>query len=400
MARDDGRIGISWMIGTEFGWGLYGYHIAWRLHTTAPFTPMLLSETAPLDQDVLMRDRFKPVLDRLEADQDARAEYSNSDRLRIGYPVLHALGNFGIRSFVEDDIHFEGSRNHGLYFIENTRITDKARQRLQAYDTLVGGSTWNRDVLEGHGFKSVSSVIQGVDQGNFHPAPKRNLFPDRFVIFSGGKLEFRKGQDIVLEAVRIFKQRHPETLLLTVWGNSWLESQGIDWFRFSPHRPDIPDLRGEARFNWQGLFNGSDFEDRDAAAYGLVKHRELPGLMREADVAIFPNRVEGGTNMVAMQAMACGVPTILSANTGHLDILVEGGCYPLTRQTPVAVDQLGLGTDGWGESDIEEIVASLEQVYQDRQSAAETGLAGARAMHELPWARQIGQLMATIGETR
>ncbi|WP_333808451.1 glycosyltransferase [Phenylobacterium sp.] len=47
----------------------------------------------------------------------------------------------------------------------------------------------------------------------------------------------------------------------------------------------------------------------------------LPPVIRECDVAIFPNRCEGGTNLVAMETLALGVPSLLSANTGHMDLL-------------------------------------------------------------------------------
>lgn len=43
---------------------------------------------------------------------------------------------------------------------------------------------------------------------------------------------------------------------------------------------------------------------------------QLAEALAEADVALFPNRGEGGTNLMAMQAMASGVPTVLSANSG------------------------------------------------------------------------------------
>ena len=51
-------------------------------------------------------------------------------------------------------------------------------------------------------------------------------------------------------------------------------------------------------------------------------------LLKQADLAVFPNRCEGGTNLVAMEAIACGVPTVLSANSGHLDLL-RPGCLQL-----------------------------------------------------------------------
>src|SRR3546814_14756814 len=82
-----------------------------------------------------------------------------------------------------------------------------------------------------------------------------------------------------------------------------------------------------------------------------VAHDRLGVLMREADVALFPNRAEGGTNLVAMEAMACGVPTILSANTGHPDIVAEGACIPPRRQRPVGVDDPSPGPGGGGGSD-------------------------------------------------
>lgn len=48
---------------------------------------------------------------------------------------------------------------------------------------------------------------------------------------------------------------------------------------------------------------------------------QLAEALAEADVALFPNRGEGGTNLMAMQAMASGVPTVLSANSG-MDVSV------------------------------------------------------------------------------
>ena len=53
-------------------------------------------------------------------------------------------------------------------------------------------------------------------------------------------------------------------------------------------------------------------------------NRQLPHLIKQADVAVFASRCEGGTNLMAMETLACGVPTLISANTGHLDLLAMG----------------------------------------------------------------------------
>jgi len=47
--------------------------------------------------------------------------------------------------------------------------------------------------------------------------------------------------------------------------------------------------------------------------------------------------------------MAYGVPSILSANTDHLDIIEDGTCLPLTHQQPISLGSVESSTEGWGE---------------------------------------------------
>jgi glycosyltransferase involved in cell wall biosynthesis len=120
-------------------------------------------------------------------------------------------------------------------------------------------------------------------------------------------------------------------------------------------------------------------------------------IVREADVALFPNRCEGGTNLVAMECMAAGVPTIVSANTGHLDLTATGGCFALTNQRPTRKPtRYFTGVDGWGESDVDEIVALLERLHADRALAVDRAAAGAAAMASLTWESQIRTLLSAI----
>ena len=94
--------------------------------------------------------------------------------------------------------------------------------------------------------------------------------------------------------------------------------------------------------------------------YGMVSNHLMPEVFAQADVAVFPNRCEGGTNLVAMEAMASGVPCILSANTGHLDLIEDDNCYPITNQAEIS--SLPYAKD-WGESSVDEIVELLCRVY-------------------------------------
>ena len=122
--------------------------------------------------------------------------------------------------------------------------------------------------------------------------------------------------------------------------------------------------------------------------------RDVPQFIRCADTARAPNRCEGGTNLVAMECMACGVPAILSGNTGHRDLLaVPGAALRLERQAPISGEMFA----DWGESDPDEIVAHLEWAFAHRAEAAKIGAAGAAVMADWGWPTKIDALFAALG---
>jgi hypothetical protein len=55
------------------------------------------------------------------------------------------------------------------------------------------------------------------------------------------------------------------------------------------------------------------------------------------------------------------------------------------------------GVDGWGESDVDEIVELLEKLYVDRDLAGQRATVGATAMARLTWHNQVAALVDVIG---
>jgi glycosyltransferase involved in cell wall biosynthesis len=198
-------------------------------------------------------------------------------------------------------------------------------------------------------------------------------------------------------AFRAFRERYSDALLITSWVNRY--PNFVRTLRFSKLlKAEIPSSAGTAADldSWlhrEGLPAGSFIN------MPLHANSAAPAYIRQADVALFPNRAEGGTNLVAMEAMACGIPCILTTNTGHRDLVDRFPCFPLGhRPFVVPKEMTPLGYDGWGEPSVDEIVAKLEEVYFDRAEAEEVGLRAASLIEDWSWERQVPRLMEQLSK--
>lgn len=382
---------LDWPIGGGTGWGTFGLNLALELARRG-IRPLLFLPPAT-DLHPLHRHRLRrPIAEQREL--AAALTGAGSATIECDEPVLRALGN-GFQGHPAS-ARLRGACDVGLIFFEDTRLDPDALARAARFDLIVAGSEWNAAVLRAHGIDRVRAIPQGIDPTIFHPAPRSGAFEDRFVIFSGGKLEYRKGQDLVIAAFRRFRQRHPEALLVTAWHNPWPQTMvGLD---AAGHVRGLPEVDARGRLAISAWLHANGLPDGSFVDLGRMANVQLAGALREADVAIFPNRCEGGTNLVAMEAMACGVPCILAANTGQRDLLRPDASYALERQRPVRGGcPLFAGYDGWGESDVEEIVERLEEVWRDRTRARKVGAAAARMMHEAwTWTRQVERLLDAL----
>ena len=103
-----------------------------------------------------------------------------------------------------------------------------------------------------------------------------------------------------------------------------------------------------------------------------------------------------GTNLVAMEAMACGVPTYVSYNTGQKgseghDLL--GTAARLKTQKPVKATPASQTLQDWGESEVDEVVAAFEYVYTHRADAARDAAVVAEKIKGWDWGLQNRKLL-------
>jgi glycosyltransferase involved in cell wall biosynthesis len=385
------RVIINWAISSFSGWGIYGLNLALQWSNDPDIEPMCPIPIIPDDisLDAIQCHVLQPFLVLSENLRNSLVPFATS-HCQVECPILTF---FDLRS-TNYEHRITGTPTIGVAFFESAHLGAKAIERARALPVIVTGSNWNRRVLNEHGLDNVATVLQGTDPTLFHPAPAGKWFGDRFCVFSGGKLEYRKAQDIVLAAFRVFAVRHEEAMLVTAWHSDWpgvartLEASALV-------RPVLFDSAGRIDVAGWAATNGID---RDQILdLGSVPNRQMPNILREMDVAVFPNRCEGGTNLVAMECMACGVPVILSRNTGHLDIMEKENCFALEHQSVLDGERAGMGAvPGWGESSVEEVIECLERVFEDRADALRRGRAGAETMTRLTWAHTADRMKQLI----
>ncbi|MBI4660315.1 MAG: glycosyltransferase family 4 protein [Verrucomicrobia bacterium] len=384
-------LGLNWPINLTTGWGVLGLNLALQAELDGRFSAVPLAPTGDLD---LFSDEQKLTLDKVFLREKAAFEMLRRNLegcFLCGFPVVQGLGNRLAYITPGGAERVKGSTNFAIAFFEDSHLGDGAVERSKHFDLILAGSKWNERVLRRNGIANVEAWWQGVDLSIFKPTRRLQGPKPRFLVFSGGKLEYRKGQDIVVAAFREFHKRHADAVLVTAWQNPLPTT--MTTIHAGGHVRGFPPVDPQGRADVVGWLEANGIPQGACQDVGRLPNRRMSEVYAQADVAVFPNRCEGGTNLVAMECMACAAPTILSANTGHLDLLDEKHCYPLLKQTASAPVTPVRGTEGWGESDVAEIVEVLERVYTNRQEANERGKAAARFMEDWSWTKRFGAFM-------
>lgn len=245
------------------------------------------------------------------------------------------------------------------YTFSEVLEADKARRNARAYDLIFCGSTWNTQLLRNAGIKHVDTLIQGIDSTIFKPKPPSDR--NGFVVFSGGKYEFRKGQDYVLAAMKCFMAVRTDAVLMASWENQWAQS--------------ILTMRSSWLIDFERPLKGLD-ESR-VILLPPVPNIKTPELYAQAHIGLFPNRCEAGTNLVMSEFMACERPVIASYAHGHKDVFCEN--YRLLLRTG-AYDAAG-----WFNPEVSDIISALEWAYNNREELPALGTHCAEMASRFTW---------------
>ncbi|WP_084664443.1 glycosyltransferase [Thermanaeromonas toyohensis] len=216
--------------------------------------------------------------------------------------------------------------------------------------------------------EKVKVVPNGVNTQIFHPEVPPLSLPTRKgfkFLFAGGTIP-RKGPDVLLKAyLSAFSDKDDVCLVIKDFGtNSFYRNQGMG--------SKIKELQGQKGIP-EILYLEENFNEREMAA-----------LYCSCNCLVHPYRGEG-FGLPILEAMACGLPVIVTGYGACLDFCHEGNAL-LIRARLEAGKEKRVGEletvsyPYWAEPDVEHLIHLLRWVYEN---LGEARVIGSRAAEEV-----------------
>ena len=364
-------------IGHGTGWDTCGKYLTIEL---SKLDDISIITESKITLDTIGNELEYLSLSQIPINNIDETNFDRSNRLIKGVSI-RMLNDFDLSLWLAD---IRSERIIGYTFYCGSHLSQPQLDMANAYDIIIAGSSFCETQLNRTGITSTKTIIQGINPQIFNPsnAPKA-LLKDRFVIFSGGKFELRKGQDIVLRAFKIFSDKHTDAILVNSWVNMWefslntMANSAVIEFAFNMN---------DYMASMNHLYTMNGIDPKKVITLPIKLPYQMAYIFKNTNVGLFPNRCEGGTNLMLMEYMACGKPVIATSKTGHSDVIESERAFDLTNYIPLALrTQDHTEYQGWVEPDIDEIVAYLELAYDDPGLCEQKGKASGRYLSGLTW---------------
>lgn len=231
---------------------------------------------------------------------------------------------------------------------ETDTVPNFMRPWFPHFDQLLVPCNHNLDLFSKY-HSDISVVPLGVDLSFWRKSPARPNGPFRF--HAGGSLWLRKGLDLVVRAFTALNLPNAELHI-----------------KAAPHAFDTEEVRHPQitlHRNWMGTESQRDWYD-------------------QADCYVAPTRGEG-FGLMPLQAIAMGIPTIISDSTGQKEFShLANWVIPCGKSKAQTVGQ-------WDEPNLEQLKAAMLDAYQQRLPRKRpTGI------KQFSWAEASKKLVAAI----
>jgi mannosylfructose-phosphate synthase len=219
----------------------------------------------------------------------------------LGWWKQHTMGNDMEEKKMEQKYRFK-ERIRKEYFVYQM-CNYVIATTLPQVDLL----TKQYDVLP----RNCGMIPPGIDENRFYPVPAKETdkIRDKYEIHPSdilalGRMAHNKGYDLLLEAFKTTLQLCPEARLVAAVGGDQSErdDRGVEKLKVQAKELGIVD-----KIQWKQY----------------IPDKDLANVYRAANIFAMPSRYEP-FGMVAIEAMACGTPSVITVHGGLYDLIDFG----------------------------------------------------------------------------
>ncbi len=230
--------------------------------------------------------------------------------LRTGRPLLFTAHSLGREK--RDRIPEDGSLNYAVRIPAEHRV-------MAAADRIVALTTIEKETLQRRYSVDPEKIVVvpgGVDTTVYRPTgdpeavrAELGLEPDEFMVFTPGRLDPRKGYDLLLKAIPTIQRR------LRVRGQRarFLLPGGGD---------QLSDSERAIRSTMEALIQEQEVYD-SVILFPHLAFEQLLAYYTAADLCVVPSPYEP-FGLVVVEAFACGTPVVATCHGGPPEIIDEG----------------------------------------------------------------------------
>jgi glycosyltransferase involved in cell wall biosynthesis len=181
------------------------------------------------------------------------------------------------------------------------------KQNLRTADKIIAISSATKDYVLRLGAKpsKIEVIYNGVDVARFRVIPgkreemrkKLGIPYGAIVVFTVRRLVYKNGVDTLLDCANIAVKKNRKIMFLVVGKGPDMENV----------RLQVAQLGIAANFKLAGFVSDAD----------------LPSYYNAADMFVLPSKSGEGLPLVAMEAMACGLPVVATNVGGIKEILLD-----------------------------------------------------------------------------
>ena len=212
---------------------------------------------------------------------------------------------------------------------------------------VISKATRNYVLKLGADPEKIEVIYNGVDLDRFRPISnarteirrKLGISEDAIVAATVRRLVFKNGIDTLIESARISIRKNPKLVYLVI-------GKG----------PDFNDVK--ARIIQLGI-------QKNFILAGFVSDEDLPSYYNAADFFILPSKSGEGLPLVALEAMACGLPVLATKVGGIGEVIIEGYGKIVPPNDPEAMAKASLD---FAKTNLESLSGGLREVMLKKHS--------------------------------